>query len=110
MNSQLHEDKQDINAALKSLNSINKYLEYTNQNIQSPNLKRQIVNIKRLVANLADRIKDDELKYRQLSLKNENRRRMMLEDERYRTNYNHNTDGRIKGAYYSGQGDMRNKK
>ncbi|GAE34068.1 hypothetical protein [Halalkalibacter akibai] len=102
-------DRKNIDKTLNDLQLILQSLDQTLQNIQSPNLRRKLSNIKKQLSSFKSEVVEAELDYRH-SLDREVKRRMRLDDERFRTNYNHNTDGRMKGVYYSGHGDMGRKR
>jgi hypothetical protein len=109
MDPKLKEKQKDIKLTLENLQLANALLTKEMRNIESPNLKRKMSNITKSLSSLLDQVEGAEIKHCQ-SLIDKELARMRVEEERYRTSYNQNTDGRIKGAYYSGRGDIGNRR
>ncbi|WP_102273671.1 hypothetical protein [Cytobacillus massiliigabonensis] len=109
MNSTTKNIQEDFEGIKLNIDCMIETLGYINLDIQSPNVKREIHHIESLLTSLRDNIENDEIKYLQMLIEKE-RRMKMVEDERFRTNYNNSVDGRIWNTYYSGQGDMGIKK
>lgn len=95
----------DIDLIVMNIELAYDQLEYAIRDLQSPTLKDKLENIQSDLSAVIDRVEKDEARYRQ-SLQEARNRKKMVDDERSRTNYNHNTDGRMRGVYYAGQGDM----
>jgi hypothetical protein len=100
-----HFDKKDKDFSLitMQLDHMSFFLDDLKEEVQSKRNKSRINQINRLLSDLIDNMEKEENSYLNSSKMREKEKiKILTEEERYRTNYNHSTDGRMKNTLYGG--------